>query len=350
MQLKNLTKDNTMGYAVVNYKNDAEDIKESSKKNVLNKIEQTRDEGIQTELTGDVKFTVVESNGESEAIGIVIAFIILAITFTSFLAAGMPIITAIIGLGTGMLVVMIGSNYIELQDLSLSVAIMLGIAVGIDYALFIMTRFRQQLGEGHSVKESIAIATGTAGSAVVFAGITVIIGLLGLSVMQIPFLTKMGAVSSISILCAVLVSIIVLPAILGIVGIVGHRFHPSTGNKFLKKITGAKEGKVPSNKWGKLITKHPLVMSFLAIALLAVISIPFFHMNLGLPDDGDTMSKDTTERKSYDLMTEAYGEGVHSSLVVAAKIDSKKQDPQETQKAMAEKTHYQKQSAITNSK
>lgn len=335
MQLKNLTKDNTMGYAVVNYKNDVEDIKESSKKNVLNKIEQTREEGIQTELTGDVKFTVVESNGESEAIGIVIAFIILAITFTSFLAAGMPIITAIIGLGTGMLVVMIGSNFIELQDLSLSVAIMLGIAVGIDYALFIMTRFRQQLGEGHSVKESIAIATGTAGSAVVFAGITVIIGLLGLSVMKIPFLTKMGAVSSISILCAVLVSIIVLPALLGIVG---HRFHPSTGNKFLKKITGAKEGKVPSNKWGKLVTKHPLVMSFLAIALLAVISIPFFHMNLGLPDDGDTMSKDTTERKAYDLMTEAYGEGVHSSLVVAAKIDSKKQDPQKTQKAMAEIT------------
>lgn len=117
---------------------------------------------------------------------------------------------------------------------------MLGIAVGIDYALFIMTRFRQQLGEGHTVKQSIAIATGTAGSAAVFAGITVIIGFLGLSVMQIPFLAKMGAVSSISILCAVLVSIIVLPAILGIVG---HRFHPSKGNKFLKKITGAKKEK-----------------------------------------------------------------------------------------------------------
>ncbi|WP_371878405.1 MMPL family transporter [Bacillus sp. MMSF_3353] len=335
VQLKNLTEDKTMGYAVVNYKNDAKDIKESSKKNVLNKIEQTRDKGIQTELTGDVKFTVSESHGESEVIGILIAFLILAITFASFLAAGMPIITAIIGLGIGMLGVTIGSNYIEFQNVSLSLSTMLGIAVGIDYALFIITRFRQQLGEGHTVKESIAIATGTAGSAVVFAGITVIIGLLGLSVMQIPFLTMMGVAASISVLCAVLVSIIVLPAILGMIG---HRFHPSKRNKFLKKITGAKEGKVSSNKWGEFVTKHPLVISLVAIALLAVISIPFFHMNLGLPDDGDTMSKDATERKAYDLMTEAYGEGVHSTLVVAAKVDSKKRDPQEIQKEVAEFT------------
>ncbi|KMN45248.1 MMPL family transporter [Bacillus sp. LK2] len=335
IQLGNLNKDKTIGYAVVNYKDDAKDIKESSKKNVLDKIKRTRDEGIQTELTGDVKFTVSESHGESEAIGIIIAFVILAITFTSLLAAGMPIITAMIGLGIGILGVTIGSNYIEFQDVTLSLATMLGIAVGIDYALFIMNRFRQQLGEGHSVKESIAIATGTAGSAVVFAGITVIIGLLGLSIMQVPFLTMMGVAASISVLCAILVSIIVLPAILGMVG---HRFHPSKGNKLLKKITGEKEGKVPSNKWGEFVTKRPLVISLVAIALLAVISIPFFHMNLGLPDDGDTMSKNTTERKAYDLMTEAYGKGVHSTLVVAAKVDSKKQDPQETQKAVTEIT------------
>lgn len=331
-QLRNLSEDKNIGYGVVTYKDDAENITKASKDNVLDKIEQTRDEGIQTELSGDVTFSDSESHGEAEAIGILIAFIILALTFTSFLAAGMPIISAVIGLGIGLLTITIGSNYIEMQNTTTALASMLGIAVGIDYALFIISRFRKELSEGRSVKESVAIANGTAGSAVVFAGLTVIIGLLGLSVTKIPFLTMMGVGAAVSVLLAVIVSIVVLPAILGMIG---HKIAPARGNKFLQKITRTKEGKPSSNKWGTFVTKRPLIISILAIVLLAVITIPFFHMNLGLPDNGTTMSKETTERKAYDLQTEAYGEGFHASLVVAAKVNEKTQD---TQKAIEETT------------
>lgn len=330
MELQNLNTNKNIGYGTVTYKEKANYITEASKENVLNQIKKSRNKGIQTELTGDLKFTASESHGETELIGILIAFFILSLTFTSFLAAGMPIVTALIGLGIGLLGITISSNYIEIQNVSLSLASMLGIAVGIDYALFIISRFRQQASEGYSIQESVSIATGTAGSAVVFAGITVMIGLLGLSVTKIPFLTMMGIGSSISVLCAVLVSIIVLPALLGMIG---HRIVPSKGNRFLKKMMRTKEGKTSANRWGKFVTKHPLTISILSIALLAVLAIPFFHMNLGLPDNGTTMAKDTTERKAYDLQAEAYGKGFHSSLVVAAKINEKAQD---TPKVMQE--------------
>nr|WP_256855952.1 MMPL family transporter [Terribacillus halophilus] len=317
-QLQNLTEDKSIGYGTVTFENKAEEVTQDSIDNITDKVEQTRDEGIQTELTGDVEFSGTHL-GAGEVVGIVVAFLVLAVTFTSFLAAGMPILSALIGLGISLLTIVIGSNFFDIQNVSLSLAAMLGIAVGIDYALFIMNRFRQQLAEGHAVKESVAIAIGTSGSAVVFAGITVIIGLLGLAVTGIPFLTVMGIAASISILLAVLVSIIVLPAVLGMLG---SRIAPANGNIFLKKVTGYKEGKTSKNVWGKFVTRRPWLVTFLAVAILLVITIPFTHMELGLPDDGVAKQEDTTERKAYDILADAYGDGYHASLIVAAKIEA----------------------------
>ncbi|MGC3786864.1 MMPL family transporter [Priestia aryabhattai] len=186
-QLNIVSLNKKIGYAEITCKVSPEKVTNASKDKVLNRISKTNDRGIQTEVRGD-NITFSESmNKFTEIAGIVMAFFILAITFASFIAAGLPILTAIIGLDIGLLVILIGTNFINIQSVSLTLADMLGLAVGIDYSLFIITRFRHQLSKGSSVQEAVAIATGTAGSAVVFAGLTVIVGLLGLAVTKIFF-------------------------------------------------------------------------------------------------------------------------------------------------------------------
>ncbi|MED2778085.1 MMPL family transporter [Bacillus thuringiensis] len=325
MELGNLSENKKIGYAVVTYNVAADKITKSSKQNILEKITKLRDAGIQTDLAGNVAFSKIEVGGITEGIGVLIAFLILAITFTSFLAAGMPIITAIVGLGIGLMTILIGTNYVDIASFSLSLSAMLGLAVGIDYALFIISRFRQELNKGYSVKDSVAIATATSGSAVVFAGVTVIIALLGLSVAKIPFLTMMGLSAAICVLISIFIAIIVVPALLGILG---QKIAMSRKNKFLQRITPRLEKKQEgSNRWGNFITKHPLSISMIGIALLVIISLPFFHMELGLPDNG-MKSTDTTERRAYDLLSEAYGPGYHAPLVIVAKTNKQTQDVQ----------------------
>lgn len=322
-ELGNYNESEEIGYAVVTYDVPANKVTEKSKEIILDSIEDTRDAGIQTELAGSVAFSELEIGGVTEVIGVVIAYAVLAITFASFLAAGMPIITAAIGLGMGILSILIGTNYMDIPSFALSLAAMLGLAVGIDYALFIMSRFRQELAKGHSVKEAIAIANGTAGSAVVFAGITVIIALLGLGVAKIPFLTMMGISAAVCVLFAILIAVIFVPAILAVFG---HKIGPSRKNKLLVRFTSKKNDK-ESNAWGNFVTKRPWTVTILGILFLAVVSIPFFHMQLGLPDNG-TKSDETTERRAYDLLSEAYGPGYHSSLVVLAEADKTGEDIQ----------------------
>ncbi|MCM3160788.1 MMPL family transporter [Metabacillus litoralis] len=322
--LGNLNKEKTIGYATVIYDVPATEVTEKSKEIVLDSIESTREAGIQTELAGSVAFSEIEVGGITEVLGVVVAFVILALTFTSFLVAGMPILTAAIGLGIGLMLILIGTNMFEITSFSLTLAAMLGLAVGIDYALFIVSRFRQQLTRGYSVKESVAIANGTAGSAVVFAGITVIVALLGLAVADIPFLTAMGISAAMCVLIAIIIAVIVVPAILGLMG---HKIGPNRKNGLLQKMKGSSQ-KTDSNKWGKFVTKRPLLVTILGIGLLTVITLPFFNMELGLPDNG-TKSDETTERRAYDLLSEAYGPGYHANLVIAAKIQENTENPQD---------------------
>ncbi|MER2172018.1 MAG: MMPL family transporter [Psychrobacillus psychrodurans] len=317
VELGNLSKDKKIGYAVVAYDVAADKVSEKSKDNIIENIKETRDAGIQTELAGDVVFSELEIGGITEAIGVVVAYVILAITFVSFLAAGMPILMAVIGLAIGLLLIVIGTNYLDITSVSITLAAMLGLAVGIDYALFIMTRFRQQRKEGYSVSESVAIATGTAGSAVVFAGITVIIALLGLSVAQIPFLTMMGLSAALCVLLAILIAVIVVPAFLGMMG---QKVGPDRKNTFLSKIKSDKK-QTTSDRWGNFVAKHPWKVAIVGIVVLAIIATPMLHMELGLPDNG-SKNEQTTERKAYDLLTEAYGPGHHATLLVVAKTSS----------------------------
>lgn len=314
VELGNLNEDQTIGYATITYTQPADKVTEASKENVLESIEIARDEGIQTELAGDVVFSELEIGGMTEVLGVAVAYLILALTFTSFLAAGMPILSAVIGLGIGLLVVTAGTNFLDIPTFALSLAAMLGLAVGIDYALFIISRFRQQLTKGDSVKEAVAIATGTAGSAVVFAGMTVIVALLGLATAGVPFLTMMGISAAVCVLIAIFIAIVLVPAILGAFG---HKMGPSRKNTFLQKLSRSDKKENGYDKWGRFVTKRPLLITVFGVAILAVLAVPFFHMQLGLPNNG-TKSDETTERRAYDLLAEAYGAGYHAPLVIVA--------------------------------
>ncbi|MEK4660688.1 MMPL family transporter [Priestia sp. FSL H7-0729] len=327
-----LSADKKIGYADITYSKPASEVNENSKEHVLNIAERLGKEGIQTEIGGSVAFSEIEVGGISEVIGILIAFMILAFTFTSFLAAGLPILTAVIGLGIGLMTVIIGSNFVSMSSFSITLAVMLALAVGIDYALFIISRYRQQLAEGYDRETAIAQANATAGGSVVFAGLTVIIALVGLSVVQIPFITMMGLAAAISVFVAVLIAIILVPAILAAAG---DRIGPSRENRWLRKWSGSKKEKTSENAWSRVVTRKPWLTAILCIAVLIMCTLPFLHMQLGLPDNG-LKSTETTERRGYDLMAEGFGEGFNGPLVIVAKANNS-DDPQA---AIAQATAY----------
>lgn len=304
-----------IGYAVITYKSEALQVTDASKELVLKSVEQARNEGLQAELGGTVEFSELEIGGTSEIIGIIAAFMILAITFTSLLAAGLPILTAIIGLVIGVMSVIIASNFIEMASFSLILAIMLGLAVGIDYGLFIISRFRQNLVEGKDVEESIAHANATAGSAVIFAGLTVIIALAGLAVTGIPFIAVMGVAGAFTVLVAVLISVIVVPALLGMAG---ERIRPKSK---AASIQNPSKDNAHSSRWGRIVTKYPLPIALAGVLLLGAISLPALHLQTGLPDKG-SKSIDTTERRGYDLIAEGFGPGMNGPLAIILKAET----------------------------
>lgn len=302
-----LSQDKRIGYANVYFNVPATQVTEESKEYVLDSAHLTKDAGIQTEFGGSVQLSSQVEGGSSEAIGIAIAYGVLLMTFMSMIVAGIPILTSIIGIVTGIMIVQFGSGFIEMHSTATSLALMLGLAVGIDYALLVISRVRQQLGEGMDLKESISIATATAGSAVIFAGLTVIIALAGLAVVNIPFLTIMGLAGAVTVLVSVGVAITLVPAL---ISLAGKRNSPK------KRKSAAKQG--GSNlfgSWGRFVSRNPIVVIIGCILLLVAISFPTLHMETGLPDNG-TKSEDTTERRGYDLLTEGFGPGFNGPLLV----------------------------------
>jgi uncharacterized protein YrrD len=212
-----------------------------------------------------------------------VALLVLAITLGSLVAAGLPLITAMLGVGVGLTGLTALSGVIELSDTAPTLATMLGLAVGIDYALFILSRHRQNLGDGLEPREAAAQATATAGSAVVFAGLTVIIALVGLLVINIPFLSVMGLAAAGTVAVAVLIAITLLPAILGFAG---HRI--ARVNRVLGYRPGRRRAtrESASVRYARFITGHPLPVLAVGLALLCTAALPALHMRLGLPDSG----------------------------------------------------------------
>jgi RND superfamily putative drug exporter len=246
------------------------------------------------------------------------------VTFGSLLAAGLPLLTGILGVAFGALGITLASGFTDLTQTSLTLALMLGLAVGIDYTLFILSRHRTQVNDGMAIDASIAKAVGTAGSAVVFAGATVVIALVALAVTGVPFLAQMGIGAATAVAIAVLLSLTFVPALLAVAGQRAIR-----GKTFSHDLHDAEAGEKPTMgaRWIALVIRRRwLAIGGVVVALLAL-ATPALNMRLGLPDDG-TAAPDTTQRQAYDLLAAGFGPGFNGPLTVVADLDGVT-DPQQ---------------------
>ncbi|MCD9154320.1 MMPL family transporter [Aeromicrobium duanguangcaii] len=291
-------------------------------------MDDARDAGLTVEVSGSAMQSMESGGASAELIGIALALVILALTFGSLVAAGMPIVTAGIGVGIGITAITAMTAITEIPSSTTALASMLGLAVGIDYALFILARYRSELDHTDDREEAIGVAVGTAGSAVVFAGLTVIIALVALSVVGISFLTAMGLGAAATVTVAVLVALTLLPAILGMLK------SKAFGGTF-RRYRPAREanGHILNNgvRWARFLRKAPLAWVLLVVVGLGLLAVPVKNMHLALPTDS-TAAEDTTQRKASDLVTDAFGPGRLSPMLLV--VDGRGlKDPQEQQAA-----------------
>jgi uncharacterized membrane protein YdfJ with MMPL/SSD domain len=319
---KAISKDGRIGFADVIYPVSAEEVEQKSADALEASTKPAEEAGLTVEFGGGVVHE--ESQSIAEAVGMMVGFLVLAITLGSLLAAGLPLITALVGVSLGMFGVTAMSGVIEVSETAPILATMLGLAVGIDYALFILSRHRQNLDDGLEPREAAARATATAGSAVVFAGATVVIALAGLAVVNIPFLTVMGMAAAGTVTLAVLIAVTLFPALLGFGGKRLGRV-----NRFLVKRPRHRAESAPtlSMRYVGFITRRPLAVLLTGLVVLGAIAIPATHMKLGLPDDGASPTS-STERRAYDLLTEGFGPGFNGPLTAVVYAPELSRDQQ----------------------
>src|SRR4051794_17540329 len=278
-------------------------------------VQDLRDAGVEVEYDGGLGYANIPAGGNSELIGILMAVIILAIAFGSFVAMSLPIGTALVAIVVGSSSIGIMSGFLAVPKVTGIVAMMLGLGVGIDYALFILSRHRQNLASGQSVPVAIGRANATAGLSVLFAGVTVIVAILGLKVSGIPMMTMMGYGSAIMVGVVMLASITLLPAMLGLVK---HRVNsvrvPFTKSRPTYDPDGA------SARWATRVVAKPVRYGGVAAVVLGVLAVPVFSMHLGFADAGNDAPTSTT-RKAYDLMADGYGPGTNGPFQVVLDSD-----------------------------
>lgn len=282
-----------------------------------------------TEVGGTLESDVPEILGPSEIVGAVLAFIVLLITYGSLVAAGANMLGALVGVGVGILGVLGFSAITPIGSLTPILAVMLGLAVGIDYCLFILARFRSELRDGASVEDAIARAVGTAGSSVVFAGATVIIALVGLTVVGITFLGEMGLAAAFAVAVAVLMALTLLPAMLSFMGrrVLSRKDRRSRGTR------PDGEGRFIAG-WANIVTRHRVVSLLGGALLLGVIALPVTSMQttLNVPGGEDPES---SQRAAYELIADKFGDGAQDPLVVLVRGDDVEQVLPEVQEHLA---------------
>jgi putative drug exporter of the RND superfamily len=273
-------------------------------------VQDLRDAGIQVEYDGGLGYANKAAAGNSELIGILMAVVILAVAFGSLIAMSLPILTALLAIVIGSSAIGIMSGFASVPPVTSIVAMMLGLGVGIDYALFILARHRQNLASGQSVHVAIGRANATAGLSVLFAGVTVIVAILGLKVSGIPMMAMMGYGSAIMVAVVMLASITLLPAMLGVVK---HRVN-SVRVPFVRPRP-AYDPESSSARWAARVVAQPVRYGVAAAAILGALAVPVFSMHLGFADAGNDAPTSTT-RQAYDLMADGYGPGTNGPLQV----------------------------------
>lgn len=310
--------DSRTAYIQVQFDGQTTDVSQDAKDAVIATGAIAEDAGLEVAFGGEVFQETSFGLTVTEGLGVAFAGVVLVITFGSLLAAGMPLLTALVGVGLTYGGIMIVAAVAPVSSTAPMLAVMIGLAVGIDYALFILSRHRTQLARGADPGDSAAEAVATAGGAVVFAGVTVIIALLGLLVVGIPFLSVMGVAAAFAVLVAVLGAVTLLPALLGVLG---RRLVPKPGGRAHRRATASDDGgrRTLGRRWVDLVLKAPAVFLVLVVGVLGAAAIPAASLDLNLPS-GATAAPGSEEREAYDLIADGFGPGANGPLIVTVDI------------------------------
>ncbi|WP_238015751.1 MMPL family transporter [Dactylosporangium sp. AC04546] len=298
----------TIGFAEASFTVEADALSDAARDALAKVVDEARAGGLTVEVGGDALDAPVEQ-GFGELIGVAVAAVVLVITFGSLLAAGLPLLTALLGIGIGICGITALSGSVDLSSNTPILALMLGLAVAIDYALLIVSRYRHELAAGHEPQEAAGRAVGTAGSAVVFAGLTVIIALAALTVVGIPFLAQMGLAAAFTVAVAVVIALTLLPALLSFTG-----RRVAAGR--IRRRRPTDPGAVTFGlRWARAVGRRPVTALLVGVIGLGTVALPALDLRLGMPDDS-TAAPESTQRKAYDLLSDGFGPGFNGPLIV----------------------------------
>jgi len=313
---RQLSPDRRIGFVVVQFDAPAADLPANAVRKVIDTAGSFAHPGLQVAVGGAPAEQVVSAApGSSEMIGLLAAIVVMLLAFGSVVAMGLPILTALLGVGMGFGILVALSHLITVPTFGPDMMIMIGLGVGIDYALFIVTRYRQGLAQGQPPRAATIEALSTAGRAVLFAGATVVIALLGLFVVGLPFMDGLAAATIVAVALVLAAALTLLPAIFGFAGPAIDRLHIPG----LLARPGATTSRGFWSRWSHTVQKRPWICAASALAVLAVLAVPLFSMRLAFSDAGNDPASLTT-RQAYDLLAEGFGPGFNGPLVIAADL------------------------------
>jgi putative drug exporter of the RND superfamily len=313
-----LSQDGATGFAQVAYDLPAIELGVEPFQDLLAIVEDTDSATLQVEIGGEyASWGEQPEPGAAELVGLLAAMVILLVAFGSVVAMGLPITTAVVGLATGMGIVIVLASFVAVPEFSTTLATMIGLGVGIDYALFLVTRYRHNLQAGMEPLHAVGVASATAGQAVVFAGATVIVAILGLWISGIAFVGWMATAAAIVVAVAVVAAITLLPALLGFAGRAIDRL---SVHRIVRRADESERGENIWGRWGREVERRPVRYFAGALVLLLALAIPFLSMELGMPDDG-TVPTSETRRRAYDLLADAFGPGFNGPLLLTVEIE-----------------------------
>jgi putative drug exporter of the RND superfamily len=316
-----LSKDKSTGYLSVTLAVSPGELSVTEVQTIIDAANPAKAAGLEVETGGQLGQKVSKTSTESsELIGIVAAMVILTFTFGTVVSMLLPILNAVLALLSTLAIIRLLGHVISVPTVAPTLATMIGLGVGIDYALFIVTRHLRGLGEGHDVHESIARAAATSGGAVFFAGCTVTIALVSLAVAKIPLVTTMGLMAGIAVVVAVLAALTLMPALVATAGPHINSLRVRTPPSDAQSKQGAWA------KWAADIAKHPALAGLAALAILLPLTIPLLSLSLG-QEDVAALSTSTTARRAYDLISANFGPGVNGPLIVAVTLATPAQAP-----------------------
>ncbi len=311
-----ISPDGHIAYVQLNFDEQTGDLPTSAIRHVVSTAQSFSGPGYKVVLGGPaIGLVAGGSPGAAEGIGILAAIVIMLLAFGSVVAMGLPIVTALFGIAVGFAVLDLLSHVVTTPVFAPEVMAMIGLGVGIDYALFVVTRYRQGLAEGRDPREATAVSLATAGRSVVFAGTTVILSLLGLFILQLPFMRGLALGSIGAVVLVMLAAVTLLPAMLGFAGRAVDRLHVPG----LLQTAAEPSPRSFWYRWSRTVQRHPLIAGGAALACLVLLAVPFFSMRLAFTDAGNDPATSTT-RQAFDALAKGFGPGFNGPLIVAASV------------------------------